>query len=82
MTTNTTTNPDTQTSGGNARRNSNPPDFIAKQRIGYGKGATWERIGVAWQTDSGAIFLRIHGTQILSGGISLFREKEGDAAGA
>ena len=88
MTTNTNTNPnantnpDTQASGGNGRRSPNPPDFIAKQRIGYGKNATWERIGVAWQTESGAIYLRIHGTQILSGGISLFPENRETEAGA
>lgn len=50
------------------RYNGNRPDFVVKKRIGSGDRVTWERIGVAWQNENGAIFLRFHGTQVLSGG--------------
>jgi hypothetical protein len=64
------------------RRSGNRPDFVVKKRIGGGDRVTWERIGVAWQNENGAIFLRFHGTQVLSGGVSLFRENRENGAGA
>lgn len=81
MTKNTTTtetaNTNTATDG-----NAKTPDFVAKQRLGYGRRTVWERVGVAWQNEDGSVYLRLHGTQILSGGITLYRRDETEAAGA
>ena len=49
----TTTNQSTET---NARGNGKAPKLpthVAKVRHGYGKKATYERIGVAWRNDDG-----------------------------
>jgi len=72
-------NPDT----GN-RRSPNPPDYVVKKRNGRGENATWDRVGVAWRNQNGALYLRFHGTQVLSGGVSLYPvdKSEGGAAGA
>jgi hypothetical protein len=78
----TTNAPAQQGSTASNRRTGNRPDFVVKKRIGGGDRVTWERIGVAWQNENGAIFLRFHGTQVLSGGVSLFRENRENGAGA
>jgi hypothetical protein len=79
---NTTTDAPAQQGTTSNRRTGNRPDFVVKKRIGGGDRVTWERIGVAWQNENGAIFLRFHGTQVLSGGVSLFRENRENGAGA
>lgn len=58
---------------------SNPPTHIAKVRNGQGDGATFERIGVAWAKDDGSIFVRVYGTQIVTGGFALYPAEEGGA---
>lgn len=47
-------------------KKSNPPTHVVKVRHGYGKNASYERIGVAWQKESGALYVKLHGTQIVS----------------
>ncbi len=42
------------------------PTHVAKVRQGYGKQATFERIGVAWVNDDGSLYVKLHGTQIVS----------------
>ncbi|MCS0397885.1 hypothetical protein ND972_13875 [Vibrio diabolicus] len=45
---------------------SNLPTHIAKVRHGNGKQATYERIGAAWRNEKGGIYVKLHGTQIVS----------------
>ena len=61
----TTTNQSTET---NARGNKAPklPTHVAKVRHGYGKKATYERIGVAWRNDDGSLYVKLSGTQVVS----------------
>ena len=61
----TQTNQPTETS---ARGNNEPqlPTHVAKVRHGYGKKATYERIGVAWRTKKGALYVKLAGTQLVS----------------
>ena len=61
----TTTNQSTETS---ARSNGKPklPTHVAKVRHGYGKKATYERIGVAWRNDDGSLYVKLSGTQLVS----------------
>ena len=47
-------------------QNANLPTHVAKTRIGYGKKATYERIGVAWQNDDGSFYIKLYGTQVVS----------------
>ncbi len=55
----------------------NQPTHIAKMRRGDGDNATFERIGVAWQKDDGSIYVRLHGTQIVSEGFTLYANDGG-----
>ena len=61
----TNTNQSTET---NARSNGKAklPTHVAKVRHGYGKKATYERIGVAWRNDDGSLYLKLSGTQVVS----------------
>lgn len=61
----TNTNQSTAT---NARGNDKPklPTHVAKVRHGYGKKATYERIGVAWRNDDGSLYVKLSGTQVVS----------------
>ena len=62
----TTTNQSTET---NARGNGKAPKLpthVAKVRHGYGKKATYERIGVAWRNDDGSLYVKLSGTQLVS----------------
>lgn len=44
----------------------NLPSHVAKTRIGYGKKATYEQVGVAWQNDDGSFYIKLYGTQVVS----------------
>ncbi|MEQ8164699.1 MAG: hypothetical protein RIC93_01340 [Alphaproteobacteria bacterium] len=70
----TETNDAPETSNGQG----NKPTMIAKQRVGYGKKASYERIGVAWTNDDGSLYVKVHGTQVISGGFVLY-PVEGDS---
>ncbi|RCK43662.1 hypothetical protein TH25_21155 [Thalassospira profundimaris] len=58
----------------------NKPAMIAKQRVGRGKNATYERLGVAWLNDDGSIYIKVHGTQVITGGFVLYPIGENDQA--
>lgn len=60
----------------NGNAESNKPTHRAKVRNGTGKGATYEQIGAAWEGEDGSIYVRLHGTQIISGGFSLYPIEE------
>lgn len=55
----------------------NKPTHLVKVREGHGKKATYERIGVAWyNVDNDSFYVRLHGTQIVSNGFSLYPIEE------
>ena len=47
-------------------QDANLPTHVAKTRMGYGKKATYEQIGVAWQNDDGSFYIKLYGTQVVS----------------
>ena len=55
-----------QTSENTQNGKSKLPTHIAKVRHGYGKNASYEQIGVAWVNEKGGIYVKLHGTQIVS----------------
>jgi hypothetical protein len=65
----------------NARDNgeSTLPTHVAKIRHGYGKKATYERIGVAWRTKKGALYVKLAGTQVVSA-LTLYELKDKEEA--
>jgi len=71
----TTTNDDSQ--NGNKK-----PNFYAKLRHGYGKKASYERIGAAWQTEDGSIYVKLAGKQVVDQGFTLYAVEDNDKAGA
>ena len=75
----TTTNQSTET--GNARANGKAklPTHVAKVRHGYGKKATYERIGVAWRNDDGSLYVKLSGTQVVSA-LTLYELEDKEAA--
>lgn len=77
----TTTNTKTET---NARSNGKEPKLpthVAKVRHGYGKKATYERIGVAWTNDDGSLYVKLSGTQVVSA-LTLYAIEDKEAATA
>ena len=57
----------TQTAATNTRTNSPiQPTHVAKVRHGFGKTATYERVGVAWLNTDGSLYVKLAGTQIVS----------------
>ena len=57
----------------------NPPTHIAKVRHGSGEGASYEQIGAAWMNEKGAIYIKLHGTQVVSA-FTLYEAAEKDSA--
>lgn len=60
------TTENTQTTEARQNGNSNLPTHVAKTRIGYGKKASFERIGVAWKNEDGSFYVKLYGTQLVS----------------
>lgn len=56
------------------------PTHVAKVRHGYGKNASYERIGVAWSKEDGSLYIKLHGTQIV-GAFTLYELNANDKAG-
>lgn len=73
---NETTNTD------NARQDdqTNRPKFAVKLREGRGKNASYDRIGVAWENKDGSIYVKLHGTQIIDKGFTLYAIERDDSA--
>lgn len=56
---------------------SNQPTHLVKVRHGHGKKASYERIGVAWENrETGSFWVKLHGTQIVSEGFSIYPIEE------
>ncbi len=78
----TTQNTETNDAPQTSNAAGNKPTMIAKQRVGFGKKATYERLGVAWTNDDGSFYVKLHGTQIITGGFVLYPiEDDSDKAG-
>ena len=60
------TEENTQTNEARQNGNSNLPTHVAKTRNGYGKKASYERIGVAWDNEDGSFYVKLYGTQLVS----------------
>jgi hypothetical protein len=60
------TNEFAQTGEATESAKGNPPTHIAKVRHGYGNNARYEQIGVAWVNKNGGIYVKFHGTQVVS----------------
>src|SRR6202521_3846955 len=69
------------TETGNARSNAKTrqPTHVAKVRHGFGKKATYERIGVAWRNDDGSLYVKLSGTQVVSA-LTLYELKDKEEA--
>jgi len=76
MTTETTTTTDDRQNG------NNQPNFYAKIRHGFGKKATYERIGAAWLNEDGSVYVKPYGTQVIGQGFTLYPVEDNDKAGA
>lgn len=48
------------------------PTHAVKLAIQNGERTTFERIGAAWKRDDGSIYVKLHGTQIVSDGFSIY----------
>ena len=72
-----------QSTEANARSNDKPklPTHVAKVRHGYGKKATYERIGVAWRNEDGSLYLKLSGTQVVSA-LTLYELEDREGAPA
>lgn len=73
MTTQTSMIPAETRASGNGKK----PSHLVKLRHGFGKKATYERIGVAWLNDDGSIYVKLHGTQVIGEGFTLYEIKDG-----
>ena len=51
-------------------------------RRGHGRNASYEQIGVAWKNEDGAVYVKLHGTQIVDSGFTLYELKENAKAGS
>ena len=60
------TTENTQTNEASQNGKSNLPTHVAKTRNGYGKKASYERIGVAWDNEDGSFYVKLYGTQLVS----------------
>ncbi len=48
------------------------PTHLAKLRRAEGGRTTFERIGAAWLAEDGSVYVKLHGTQIVSDGFTLY----------
>ena len=60
------TTENTQTQEARQNGKSNLPTHVAKTHNGYGKKASYERIGVAWENEDGSFYVKLYGTQLVS----------------
>ena len=65
----------TQENTPNGKSNAKPTHTLRK-KVGYGKNAEFETIGVAWTREDGGFYIKPYGTQIIDGGFYAFPIKE------
>jgi len=76
------TNETAQTENTGKNESSNLPKYAVKVRDGSGKNATYERIGVAWDNKDGSIYVKLHGTQVIDRGFTLYAIDRSDDSAA
>lgn len=52
------------------------PTHNIRRKIGYGKQANFETIGVAWERDDGGLYIKLHGIQVVDSGFYAFAVPE------
>ena len=52
--------------------NNNRPTHIVRKKVGHGKNAEFETLGVAWDRGDGSLYIKPYGTQIIEGGFYVF----------
>lgn len=72
MTTTDTTRPPEQ--------DTNKPTHVIRRRIGRGRKAEFETLGVAWTRPDGGFYSRVYGTQIIEGGFYILPRSSGAEA--
>lgn len=55
---------------------SNRPTHIVRKKMGRGKSADFETLGVAWDRGDGSFYIKPYGTQIIEGGFYVFPAKD------
>jgi len=70
------------TTNGEGQNGNNKPNFYARVRHGFGKKASYERIGAAWLTEDGSIYVKLAGKQVVDQGFTLYAVEDNDKAGA
>ena len=48
------------------------PTHNLRKRVGYGKQANFETIGVAWKREDGGFYVKLYGTQVIDSGFYAF----------
>ncbi|MCB9957166.1 MAG: hypothetical protein H6843_00980 [Rhodospirillaceae bacterium] len=72
----------TDTTQTNENTGNNKPTHIARKRLGRGKNAGFETLGVAWERQDGSLYVKPYGTQIIEGGFYVFRINDADEQAA
>ena len=75
------TNETAQAENTDKSENSNLPKYAVKVRDGRGRNATYDRIGVAWDNKDGSIYVKLHGTQVIDRGFTLYEIAKNDQSG-
>lgn len=52
------------------------PTHIVKMLRTEGDRSSFERTGAAWERDDGSLYVKLHGTQIVSDGFSIYPADE------
>lgn len=52
------------------------PTHIVKMLRTEGDRSSFDRIGAAWERDDGSLYVKLHGTQIVSEGFSIYLADE------
>ena len=59
-----------------AEQATNRPTHIVRKKMGRGKNADFETLGVAWGRGDGSFYIKPYGTQIIEGGFYVFPVKD------
>ncbi len=66
----------TATAAPTAEQATNRPTHIVRKKMGRGKNADFETLGVAWDRGDGSFYIKPYGTQIIEGGFYVFPAKD------
>ncbi|MDO9095310.1 MAG: hypothetical protein Q7U99_22055 [Rubrivivax sp.] len=64
-----------------AENTGNRPTHIVRKKMGSGKKADFETLGVAWDRGDGSCYVKLYGTQVVEGGFYVFPVKEDAESG-